>query len=275
MNRYLPLTLALWMFVLLLPFALQSQDDKITKGLDENATRLGVLDADLIDRMMPIVEGVGGTAREMLQQQSVKPYMMPVRKVGVHGSDLSYALATCLEYYVNLDKNYKLNLSPDYISLNIENAGRNVTLTDAFQFLAQEGTVNAAIVPYEATELTGAVYSTQKFKIQNYLHIFREVTPARQRVYEVRKALMRGNPVLVELKSDEQIKNITDSRNLEPADGMQLFPLIVVGYDEGQQAFEVMSCWGRNWGVDGYIWISYDQFGKSSVNGYVMVPDKY
>ena len=69
---------------------------------------------------MPTIEGVGGSARELLQQQSVKAYMMPVRKVGARGTELSYMLASCLEYYVNLDKNYKLNLSPDYITLSIE-----------------------------------------------------------------------------------------------------------------------------------------------------------
>lgn len=274
MKYYFSSTLVLWTLILSIPFTLQSQEERISKGFDEGAAKFGITDIDLIDRLMPIVEGVGGTARDMLQQQSVKPYMMPVRKVGAKGSDLSYALASCLEYYVNLDKNYKLNLSPDYISLNIENSGRRVTLLDAFQFLAQEGTVNAAIVPYEAAELTGAVYSTQKFKINNYLHLFREVTPGRQRVYEARKALMRGNPVLIELKANDNIKGLANANSLEPSiDGTQLYPLIVVGYDETRQAFEVMSCWGRNWGTDGYIWLSYDNFGQHAMNGYVMVPD--
>ncbi|MDX1939176.1 MAG: C1 family peptidase [Saprospiraceae bacterium] len=273
MNRNFLLKLALWLASIILPVALQSQENRTSKGFDESAQKLGIADADLIDRLMPTIEGAGGTAREMLQQQSVKPYMMPVRKVGAKGSDLSYALATCLEYYVNLDENYKLNLSPDFISLNIENTGRPMTLSEAVQFLAQEGTVNAAIVPYGATELTGAVYSTQKYKISNYLYLFREVTPARQRVYEARKALMRGNPVLIELKSDESIKTFTNTRNLNPPDGGQLYPLIVVGYDETQQAFEVMSCWGRNWGTDGYAWMSYDAFGRYAMNGYVMISE--
>jgi len=263
------------MYLLLLAFlpSLTAQDKSATKGFSESEVAFGVTDMDLIDQLMPVVAGVGGTAREILQQQSVKSYMMPVRKVGVKGSELSYMMATCLEFYVNLDKNYKLNLSPDYISLNIENSGRNVTLLDGFQFLANEGTVNAAIVPYEASQLTSAVYSTQKFKINNYLHIFREVTPARQRVYEARKALMKGNPVLVEVRSDNSIKQ-ADGRSWSPGGSTSnVFPLLIVGYDAEQQAFEAMSCWGRNWGIDGYIWISYSDFGKYASNGYVMVPE--
>ncbi len=271
MKRYWIITF-LPVLLSLSPLGLQSQDKKtITKGAE--AARFGISDAELIDRMMPTIAEIGGNAREMMQQQSVKPYMMPVRKVGVRGSELNYLLVSCLEFYVNLDKNFKLNLSPDYISLNLAGTGRRATITELFQFLAQEGTVNAAIVPYDATELTGAVYATQKFKIQNYLHLFREVTPARQRVYEARKALMRGNPVLIELKTNDGLKMVTNTRNLTLSEGSQQYALVVVGYDETLQAFELLSCWGRNWGVDGYAWLSYDQFGKYAINGYVMVPD--
>ncbi len=270
MKKYFHWTMQVLSLTLLtgLPVMLSAQDDRFAKGAN---VQFGVQDAELIDRLMPIVQGVGGTAREMLQQQSVKAYMMPVRKVGERGSDLSYALATCLEYYINIDQNYKINLSPDYISLNIENTGRRVTLADAFRVLAEDGTVNAAIVPYDAIMLTDAVYATRKYKISNYLHIFREVTPARQRVYEVRKALMRGNPVLIELNANQGVKTL-NTRQLQPSNGEQLFPLIVVGYDESQQAFEVLSCWGRDWGAGGYAWISYEHFGKYAANGYVLAP---
>lgn len=233
----------------------------------------GVTEAETIDLLMPTIEGIGGTARELLQQQSVKAYMMPVRKIGARGTELSYMLASCLEYYINLDKNYKVNLSPDYISLNIENNGKKATPMEAFTFLSQQGTVNASIIPYDAPAITEAVYSAQKFKITNYLHLFREVTPSRQRVYEVRKALMRGNPVLVEVKATADIQSLV-GKNWKPSgEGTQLYPLVVVGYDETQQALEVMSCWGRNWGSNGYTWISYDDFGKYVQNGYVVVSE--
>lgn len=272
MNQKCSITLT-YLLVLFFVGTSVAQEKSAAKGFDESNMAFGISDMELIDRIMPVIEGVGGTAREMLEQQSVKPYMMPVRKVGAKGSELSYIMATCLEFYVNLDKNYKLNLSPDFISLNIENTGRNVTLLDGFQFLAQEGTVNAAIVPYEANQLTSAVYSTQKFKITNYLHIFREVTPGRQRVYEARKALMKGNPVLVEVRSDASIMQARGRSWTPSGSTSEAYPLLIVGYDAEQQAFEAMSCWGRNWGIDGYIWISYDDFGKYASNGYVMVPE--
>lgn len=234
--------------------------------------QIGVTDLSLIDQLMITVPGVGSTSRDMLNQQSVKPFMMPVRKVGFRGSELSYALATCLEYYVNLGKNYKDNLSPDYIALSLQNAGRHVTMEEAFLFLVQNGTVSAAIMPYDAGAIPNAVYATNKYKINNYLYLFREVTQPRQKIFEVRKALMRGNPVLIEFQGDESIKAVSGSRWENPRGGNQLYPMIVVGFDETQSAFEVLSCWGSSWGTGGYLWINYDDFGKYAVNGYVMVP---
>jgi hypothetical protein len=234
---------------------------------------IGVTDMSLIDRLMVTVPGVGSNARDMLMVQSIKQHMMPVRKVGIRGSDLSYALASCLEYYVNLGKNYKDNLSPDYISLSLQNSGRRVTMEEAFSFLVENGTVSAAIVPFDAAVIPNAVYATNKYKINNYLYIFRDVTQGRQKIFETRKALMRGNPVLIELLADPSIKTVNGDRVWEPSRaGTQKFPLIVVGYDEGREAFEVLSCWGADWGNGGYIWVDYDDFSKQTANGFVMVP---
>jgi hypothetical protein len=234
---------------------------------------IGIKDIKLIDQFMVVVPGVGSNARDMLQQQSVKPYMMPVRKVGMRGNELSYAMASCLEYYVNLEKNYKDNLSPDYISLSLQNSGKQVNVEEAYLFLVQNGTVSAAIMPYDASAITNAVYATPKYQISNYLYLFRPVTQSRQKIYETRKALMRGNPVVVEVRADDTARNLQDSDTWEPPrNGTTLFPVVVVGYDETKNAFEVRSAWGSNWGNGGYAWISYDDFGKYTDNGYVMVP---
>ena len=234
---------------------------------------IGVTNLELIDQLMVTVPGVGSNTRDMLMEQSVKAHMMPVRKVGFRGSDLSYTLASCLEFYINLEKNYKDNLSPDYITLSLQNSGKQVTVEEGFRFLVENGTVSAAIMPYDAGAITNAVYATPKYKINNFLYIFRDVTQGRQKIFETRKALMRGNPVLIELQADASFKNISGDISWKASrNGDQRFPLIVVGYDEGREAFEVRSSWGTGWANNGYIWISYDDFGKYTLNGFVVVP---
>lgn len=255
-------------------FCIQAQEllPKSARGL-----KLGITEESLIDHFMPYVPGAGSNARDLLEGQSLKPYMMPVRQVGVRGEPITYGISSLMEFYVNLGKNFKINLSPDYISLNLSGSGKTISFPETLNFLAQEGTVNAAIVTYDAREIPGAVMATQKYKIVNYLHIFRDLTKDRQRVFETKKALQRGNPVLVEIQAGEHIKSFTGAKYWTP-DGQtdQSYPLIVVGFNENEQAFEVMSCWGNQWGMGGYIWVKYDDFGKFARNGFVLIPeDRY
>lgn len=236
---------------------------------------LGLSSPDQIENFMYLVPGIGSSARDLLEQQSLKPYMMPVRKTGFRGKDLAYSAASCLEYYVNLGRNYKINLSPDFISLSLAGSGKTNNSEEVLGFLAKEGTVNAAIVPYDATELTGAVFSTQKFDVVNYLHVFSDLTRDRQRNFEAKKALMKGNPVLVELNADTNIKSQIGTRFLDGVKtGGNTHYLVVVGYNENEEAFELMSTWGTTWGINGYIWIKYDDFGKLALNGYVLIPQE-
>lgn len=255
-------------------FLLLSINAQTTPKASSEVMEIGVMDYELVDQLMVTVAGVGSRARELLTQQSVKPYLMPARKIGFRGTEMSYVLASCLEYYVNLERNYKVNLSPDYISLSLTNAGKTVTPEDAFRFLVEDGTVSAAILPYDAAALTNAVYATQKYKINNFLYLFRDVTKGRQKAYETRKALMRGNPVVVLMQADDSLRMVTDSRFWKPEGaGTKLYPLLIVGYDEEEEAFEAMSCWGRQWGDSGYVMIKYHDFENHAVDGFVMVPE--
>jgi C1A family cysteine protease len=252
-----------------LPLLAHSQEPQ-TKSLE--GITFGVADQQLIDLLMPIVAGVGHDPRDLIRRQSIKPHLMPVRRAGRTNTEFSYALATCLEYYVNQNKNYKDNLSPEYITLSLPNPSR-MNAPDIFRFLAEHGTVSAAIVPYDSHSIPVAVHATSKYQIANYLHLFRESTRRQQKTFEVRKALLRGNPVLIELRADASIKAF--KRNdlwQHPASTNELFPFVVVAYDEVQQAFELQGCWGSSWGDSGYMWIPYDDFERNAVNGYVLVP---
>ncbi len=238
--------------------------------------QIGITDAALFDRLMVTIDGVGSNSRMVQEQQNLKPYMMPVRQLGVRGDDWSYALASCLEYYVNLRRNYKDNLSPDYINLSLRSQGRRPSIEEGLNFLTSNGTVSAAIVPYDAGEIPPAVFATYKYTINNYLHVFSGFATQREKVFEVRKALMRGNPVLVEFEADAGFPTQSAVRFWEPQRGeTSRYTLIVVGYDETQEAFEVMSCWGSDWANNGYLWMRYSDFAQAASNGYVMVPNSY
>ncbi|MCB9284384.1 MAG: hypothetical protein H6563_09950 [Lewinellaceae bacterium] len=238
-----------------------------TKGL---AQTYGIEQADLIDQLMVVMPGVGSSSQEILNEQSIKPYLMPPRTKDQFGSANCYALAACLEFYANFQNNYKINLSPDYIYLNLTQDN----LVDGLLFLIQQGTVSAAIVPYQTTMIPSAVRNTSRFPIENYLHVYRRETPRQQKIFETRKALMRGNPILVEMRVPADFPKLTktkvwDGRNARPE---VTYPFLVTSYLENNETFELMSVWGPEWANNGYLWVTYDDFARLVDNGFVLVP---
>lgn len=256
----------------LLSLSLRAQVEPYKKAGE--AVQIGVRDAAMIDRLMLTIPGAAGDTRQALEQQSVKAHMMPVRRVGFRGTDWSYALASCLEFYVNLNRNFKDNLSPDYIALGLRSQNQRPSMEEGLRFLSTNGTVSAAIMPYDADAIPNAVYATNKYRIQNFLYLFGDFMKGRQKTFEVRKALVRGNPVLVELLAGPELPNLRNANEWAPtSNGTQVFTFVVVGYDETRQAFELLSSWGSEWGNNGYIWVKYADFERFARSGFVMVPN--
>lgn len=240
--------------------------------LQVDLTNIAISEEEMIEALMPVIPGVGSSSRNLLEEKSVKAYMMPPREKSKKGHLYAYTLAAILEYYANFKNNFKDNLSPDYISLStpVKN------LEEGLKFLAVNGTVSAAIMPYDATAISPAIYATQKYKIRQYLRVFTAEHNSNRRIFETRKALMRGNPVLVTMKVDEAfLKNKgTKFWHKTMKETTDEVTLIVVGYSHELESFELMGNWGADWADNGYLFMDYEDFGKNATAGFVIVPDR-
>jgi len=244
-----------------------------TYGAPRAATAaLGVSDAQVLDQLMFYIPGIGSPSREDLLRQNIKSYMMPIRQAPNPQIEWAYALAGTVEYYLNLNNNYKDNLSPDYISLNLAAQGQRPSIEDGFKLLIQQGTVSASIVPYGSTMIPGAVYSVPKHTIANFGFLFRPETRPRNRIFEVRKALSRGNPVIVELQTDASFRSLSTNRYTTSQPTGETHFLTVVGYNGENETFELRGLFGRHWADAGYVHLSYADFGRLAKTGYVVIP---
>ncbi len=250
-------------------FAQEPKSDFTIKGM-----AIGISSPEQIDRMMAIMPGIGSHAKSMMNEQSVKPYIMPPRRVGERGTVTSYTLAACLEFYHNFEKNYKVNLSPDFLAQKLY-LEKQSDIKNALRLLVTDGTVKADMMPYDASEMPTSVGNTDLYRIMNYLHIFSIEKRNTQKVFEVQKALMRGNPVIVELTVPTDFKNLKDTRFFTSLNDSKerTYSFVVVGYNLELESFEVMSSWGPGWASDGYLWIGFEDFGEMAQNGFVMVPN--
>jgi hypothetical protein len=262
-----------WLLLFICGFACTCVRAQQPYGAAKSVEKLaGVSDLAQLDQLMYYIPGIGSSSREQLLHQDIKPYMMPIRRVPEGDMEWAYALADCLEYYVNLNNNFKDNLSPDFIALSLANAGQRPNLVDGLGLLIDAGTVSAAIVPYNSATIPNAVYSVARFGITNFGYLFRADTKARNRIFETRKALSRGNPVLVELRTDDTFRLQEGSRYEPSGAETETHFLTVIGYDGEEETFELRSSFGREWGNGGYISLSYGDFGEMARTGYVLIP---
>lgn len=261
------LTVLLTAFVYCFSFAQEDQPNFTVKG-----SAIGITSPEMIDQMMAIMPGIGSNAKSMMNEQSVKPYIMGPRRVGERGTVTSYTLATCLEFYHNYGQNYKVNLSPDFLAQNLFHE-KERDMKNALRLLVIDGTVSADVMPYDAQKVAN-VEDADHYRISNYLHIFNSSKRNSQKTFEVQKSLMRGNPVIVEMKVPNEFKNLKKTRFYTSLNDAQdkTYSFVVVGYNLELEAFEILSSWGASWASDGYLWVGFEDFAKMAQNGYVMVP---
>lgn len=237
----------------------------------ETAT-VGLTDLTALDQLMYNIPGIGSPTREALVRQNIKSYMMPIRTCPTPELEWAYALTAATEYYLNLNNNFKDNLSPDYLAMNLRAQNRAVTVVDGLNLLVKQGTVSASIVPYGSTEIPRAVYAVPKFQIANFGYLFQPETRGRNRVFETKKALSRGNPVVVEMRTDATFANLRAGQYTPSGPLTETHYLTVVGYDGETDEFELRGGFGRLWGGAGYVRLSYEDFGEMTTNGYVLIP---
>jgi len=233
---------------------------------------VGVSDAELIDYLMITMPNGKREGGASLKKQSIKTYMMPPRKADETGNTKCYALTACAEYYINYEENYKVNLSPDYVALSMPKD----KLTEALSFLVKNGTVSADIMPYGSKFIPPSVRATQKYTVQNFLYIFREETKPRQKIFALRKAIVRGNPVLIEMRVPSDFEEFKNEELLLAEKSMtaETAPFVVVGYDENTKMLELLGTYGSSWGDNGYLEVNYDDFGEMAIEGFVLVPER-
>lgn len=261
------------LFHLCLAGSLAGQEDTLPPEFIVKGKAIGISAPELIDQMMVVMPGFEGSAKSMVSEQSVKPFMMPPRSAKGKAASTAYTLATCLEYYTNFESNYKLNLSPDFLKLNLMNQS-GLDIKNVLRYLVTDGTVSADVVPFDSKALPKELSKAKRYLIDNYLVVFSAEHRSGQKIFQIQKALMKGNPVIVELAIPANFEQVRDTRFYSLTEELTdvVLPFLVVGYDLQLEAFEVMSAWGREWGYNGYLWIDFDDLATMAQNGYVMVP---
>ena len=180
-------------------------------------------------------------------------------------------------YVVNGQLNLNAIFSPAFIYNQINNGVDGGSyFTDALNILSQQGAVKWVDMPYNEQDYLTKPNTSQKNKAKNYqIDFWRRVNVYDQK--EVKAQINAGFPVIIGAMVDNEFS--VRGRNLSGQDYIWSsagstqqggHAMLVVGFDDSRGAFKVLNSWGKDWGRDGYCWITYNLFPQVVKEGYVM-----
>jgi Papain family cysteine protease/Domain of unknown function (DUF4384) len=209
--------------------------------------------------------------------------MPPVGDQGQLGSGIAWAVAyAARSYYAGRNENRDIEspdneASPAYVfhAARKGDCAKGATLTDAVEVL-RKGALSLADYPYKpdcqeppaAAEMAAA----RDFKVKGYRVL------DNSRIDDVKTQLFRSNPVVTLFRTSAAFQDFRgadifheDEKNAAPSAGEDNYqPLVLIGYDDQKQAVRAMNSWGRGWGDQGFVWISYEDFAARSKGSIVL-----
>jgi len=99
-------------------------------------------------------------------------------------------------------------------------------------------------------------------KIETYAKLFENGSLDSIKIKSVKKSIENGNPVVIGMNVYNSFDKAKGVWNGEQDGGKGGHALCVIGWDDDKHggAFEIINSWGKDWGNDGYIWVTYSDF---------------
>lgn len=120
-----------------------------------------------------------------------------------------------------------------------------------------------------SAELTKA----QGYRIKDWISLFASNSSNRIRIDKTKLSLADKKPVIVAMRLRNNFMELgPNDKYWLPSVGDTALSfnhaMVVVGFDDGKGAFEVMNSWGELWGNKGFFWVRYEDFARHALQGY-------
>jgi hypothetical protein len=194
---------------------------------------------------------------------------------GRQSSCVGWATGYALKaYQEKLETNTVLYFSPSFIYNQINN-GRDggSSMVDALNILSQQGICTYNEMPYNENDYLTKPSEIQKSSAKKYrIDFWRRVNI--MDIKEVKAQINAGYPVVIAAVVDEGFGKIKlyDSKSIwkkQLGNRLGGHAMVVIGYDDNNNAFKIINSWGTEWGANGYGWIDYNYFPTVVKEGYV------
>lgn len=166
-----------------------------------------------------------------------------------------------------------------YNQIKVSGCNEGSRITDALELLQQKGDCKLTdFAPNDCNTTPSGQHDevAANFRIKDYGTLFGLDASNDVKVSTTTQSIAQGKPVIVGMIVTNSFKQLRASfwQPLENETELGGHAMLVVGYDDKKQTFEIMNSWGTNWGDGGFFTLSYDNFAKYVKYGYQMnVPE--
>ena len=126
---------------------------------------------------------------------------------------------------------------------------------------------------------TEEVNKAATYRIKDFMTLFASDAEERIKIEKTKLSLVQNKPVVIGILLAKNFKTVNKKSPFwYPALGDTTFfgahAMVVVGYDDGKEAFEIMNSWGTTWGDGGFCWVKYRDYAKYCCYGLqITLPD--
>lgn len=178
----------------------------------------------------------------------------------------AYAAASILEYNF---KGVTSPRSPEYVynQIKISSCPNGTYVSRGLDLIKNQGACSWDEMPYTDAECSTQPNAAQKSAAST--HKFTTwATVDKTNITNVKTLLSMNLPIVIAITVDRSFDSLSAANNWtwKSHSGKVRggHAICVVGYDDTKQAFKVQNSWGKTWGDNGFFWIDYAFFAKTT-----------
>ncbi len=225
-----------------------------------------------------------GFGNALVKQASVKQYAPYAADQGQTGTCVAYASAYAARTILWAKKNQmsdraaitKAAFSPSYLYRSINDdpyCKSGNLLAPAAEHMknvgcAPESTVGSVCLTSVANYMHQAASA---YKVSAYHLLFDPLESNNEKkIISIKKTIANGNPVVIGMRVTSDFDYLSAAYykpSIPLFESKNGHAMTIVSYDDDKYggAFEIMNSWGREWGDDGFCWMSYTDVANRTI----------
>ena len=158
-----------------------------------------------------------------------------------------------------------------------------IFISDAVDFLEKNGICKSIDFDYPKNNCQrqpspSLIKAAKKVKIKKVVKVFEKDDSPEKKIEKIKINLAEGFPVVIGLDIQPNFKTLKDEYWVPDPDYTSQerdgHAVVIIGYDQYKDAFEIMNSWGTKWGNEGFCWIRFSDIGKFTWSGYRFILDE-